>query len=92
MEPAPGLDPGGLLANGNRAKTLARARQLLAMPPPGADADDNQTVDHASEPSGNTYPCPACGGPMVIIETFEPGASPRDPRQRAPPQHPSDAS
>ncbi len=82
----------GLLANGNRAKTLARARQLLAMPPPGAEADDNQTVDHASEPPASTYPCPACGGPMVIIETFEPGASPRDPRQRAPPQHPSDTS
>ena len=80
----------GLLANGNRAETLARARQLLAMPPP--EADNDQTVDQASEPSGNTYPCPACGGPMVIIETFEPGASPRDPRQRAPPERPSDGS
>ncbi len=43
----------GLLANGNRDADLARARQLLAMPPPV---------------------CPACGGPMVIIETFAPGA------------------
>ncbi len=78
----------GLLANGNRAANLARARHLLAMPAPVAD--DDQTVDQASEPSGNTYPCPACGGPMVIIETFEPGATPRHPRQRAPPQCPSD--
>ncbi len=78
----------GLLANGNRAANLARARQLLAMPAP--EADDAQTVDQASEPSGNTYPCPACGGPMVIIETFEPGATPPHPRQRAPPQRPSD--
>ncbi len=50
----------------------------------------NGNVDQASEPSCNTYPCPACGGPMVIIETFEPGATPRHPRQRAPPQCPSD--
>jgi Zn finger protein HypA/HybF involved in hydrogenase expression len=81
----------GLLANGNRAETLVRARQLLAMPPPLAETDDIQTVEQASEPSGNTYPCPACGGPMVIIETFKPGATPRHPRQRAPPQHPSDS-
>ena len=80
----------GLLANGNRAANLARARQLLAMPTPVAD--DDQTVDQASEPSANTYPCPACGGRMVIIETFEPGATPPHPRQRAPPQRSSDIS
>ncbi len=62
----------GMLANGNRTANVARARQLLAVPPPVVD--DDQTVDQASEPSGNTYPCPACGGPMVIIETFAPGA------------------
>jgi hypothetical protein len=78
----------GLLANGNRAANLARARQLLAMPAPVADHD--QTLDDASEPPASTYPCPACGGRMVIIETFEPGAIPRQPRQRAPPQCPSD--
>ena len=78
----------GMLANGNRTANVARARQLLAVPPPVVD--DDQTVDQASEPSCNTYPCPACGGPMVIIETFEPGATPRHPRQRAPPQRPSD--
>ena len=78
----------GLLANGNRAGNLARARQLLAMPAPVAD--DDQTLDDASQPPASTYPCPACGGPMVIIETFQPGATPRQPRQRAPPQCPSD--
>ncbi len=80
----------GLFANGGRAENLARARRLLAMPAPDSELGDDQTVDQASEPSGNTYPCPACGGPMVIIETFEPGATPRHPRQRAPPQCPSD--
>ncbi len=78
----------GLLANGGRAANLARARQLLAMPPPVAD--DDQTLDDASELPASTYPCPACGGRMAIIETFEPGATPRHPRQRAPPQCPSD--
>ena len=24
-------------------------------------------------------PCPSCGGPMIIIETFEPGHAPRAP-------------
>ncbi len=60
----------------------------LAMPAPVAN--DDQTVDDASEPPASTYPCPACGGRMVIIETFQPGATPRHPRQRAPPQCPSD--
>jgi hypothetical protein len=80
----------GLLANGNRAETLARARRLLAMPPP--QAGDDQAVDEASEPPASTYPCPSCGGQMIIIETFEPGATPRDHRQRAPPQSPSGSS
>jgi len=73
----------GLLANGNRAEALARARQLLAMPP---ETEDDQTVDAANEPPTRTYPCPACGGRMVIIETFDPGAQPVRPRQRAPPE------
>ncbi len=80
----------GLLANGNRTETLARAHQLLAMPPP--EASDDQTVDAADEALASNYPCPACGGRMVIIETFEPGATPPHPRQRAPPQRPNDIS
>ncbi len=80
----------GLLANGNRAKSLAQARRLLAMPPP--EAGDDQTVDATDEAPASTYPCPACGGRMVIIETFEPNASPRHPRQRAPPMCRSDIS
>ncbi len=63
---------------------------LLAMPPP--EAGDDQTVDATDEAPASTYPCPACGGRMVIIETFEPNASPRHPRQRAPPMCRSDIS
>ena len=68
----------GLLANGNRAANVTRLRQLLATPPP--EADDDQTTDEA-----NTYPCPSCGGQMVIIETFEPGQKPQQQRSRDPP-------
>ena len=73
----------GFLANGNRAANITRARQLLAMPPP--EANDNQTLDEASEPLASTYPCPSCGGQMVIIETFEPGQKPQQQRSRDPP-------
>lgn len=73
----------GLLANGNRAANVMRARQLLAMPPP--EANDNQTRDEASDSPASTYPCPSCGGQMVIIETFEPGQKPQQQRSRDPP-------
>ncbi len=70
----------GLFANGGRTENLARARWLLAMPAPEAAANDSQTVD-AVEPPISAYPCPCCGGPMIIIETFEPGHPPRAPPQ-----------
>ncbi len=68
----------GLFANGGRAENLARARHLLAMPAPDRTASDSQTVD-TDEPPISDYPCPSCGGPMVIIETFERGNQPRAP-------------
>jgi hypothetical protein len=61
----------GLFANGARADNIARARELLRAPAPQNDpvaADEPQTLSH---------PCPCCGGRMIIIETFEPGCSPR---------------
>ncbi len=63
----------GLFANGGRTENLALARQLLAMPPPETRTDD------ADEPSALALPCPHCGGPMIIIETFERGYAPRAP-------------
>ena len=66
----------GLLAKGNRAVNIARARQLLAMPlcskqpePPEAAAIDEQRV--------LPCPCPCCGGRMIIIETFARGCEPK---------------
>ena len=80
MEPALGLDPGGLFANGYRAENLTRARQLLAMPAP--DTATGET-DEDAEPQALAYPCPSCGGPMIIVETFERGAQPRAPPERS---------
>ena len=73
----------GLLASNKRAENVARARQLLTPPiipvdaikAIGASAAEPQTVDHS---------CPCCGGRMIIIERFEPGATPH--HQPSPPK------
>ncbi|MHC4092717.1 MAG: IS91 family transposase [Planctomycetota bacterium] len=70
----------GLFANGQRAENLARARNLLA-----ARSDDDRILDKPSNTDDNTYPCPCCGGRMIIIETFEPGQKPQQQRSRDPP-------
>ena len=66
----------GLFANGGRADNLARTRQLLAVVVQQANtadaANDNQAQKLAQ-------PCPLCGGPMIVIETFERGSQPRAP-------------
>ncbi len=74
----------GLFANGGRVRNIARARQLLAMPPPETRTDDD------AEPSALALPCPHCGGPMIIIETFERGQKPRGHAPRAPPPRKAD--
>jgi hypothetical protein len=62
----------GLLANGNRADNLAKARQLLAMPTPVAEPDTEAAA--GDQPSLHTRACPCCGSRMVINEVFERGA------------------
>ncbi len=74
----------GLFANGNRAENLARARHLLAMPVPDGAASDSQSVD-PEEPPSSAYPCPSCGGIMIVIESFEPGQQPKGHSPRGPP-------
>jgi hypothetical protein len=71
----------GLLANAARVAQLRRARELLAAPlspliamPVIASAEDEPDA-----PTDNARPCPRCGAPMVIIETFERGHAPRAP-------------
>jgi putative transposase/transposase-like zinc-binding protein len=64
----------GLFANGARAENIARARELLSALAPQSQTDDAADVD---QPPALSHPCPCCGGRMIIIETFEPGCSPR---------------
>ena len=65
----------GLLASGRRRDNLARARELLGVPPPPPASEINETP----EPADHRPPCPCCGGQMLILETFERFAQPRAP-------------
>jgi hypothetical protein len=66
----------GLLASGKRAENVARARELLA--PPIIPVDAIKAIGtSAAEPQTADHSCPCCGGRMIIIESFEPGATPR---------------
>ena len=56
----------GLFANGSRAKSIAKARELLAV-----------KATEADQPCALSRPCPCCGGHMLIIETFAPGCEPK---------------
>lgn len=74
----------GFFANGARAENLARARKLLRAEPtqdPENSANHQNDVHDRAAPQ----PCPACGGPMIVIDTFAPGHDPHRPRPRAPP-------
>ena len=72
----------GLFANGGRTENLARARQLLDVK---LRKDESDPADETEEPPSLALPCPCCGGPMIVIETFEPGYSPSPRAARAPP-------
>jgi hypothetical protein len=65
----------GLFANGGRAENIARARQLLNVPPTQSQTRAERSDD--ADPQTLSRPCPCCGGRMIIIETFERGAAPR---------------
>ena len=62
----------GLLASAGRRDNIARARELLAAPPPAEPPAPVKTPDLRP-------PCACCGGRMLIIETFERCIQPRAP-------------
>jgi Zn finger protein HypA/HybF involved in hydrogenase expression len=66
----------GLLASGTRADNIARARRLLDIRAEQPEAGDHSCAE-VIEPKPLSQPCPCCGGRMIIIETFQRGASPR---------------
>jgi hypothetical protein len=65
----------GLLANGNRAANIARARELLAVPSRSKEPEPSEDAA-TDEPRVLPRPCPCCGGRMIIIETFARGCQP----------------
>ena len=65
----------GLLASGNRAKNIAHARELLAVPPPPKEPETPKAA--IDEPRVLPRPCPCCGGRMIVIETFARGCEPK---------------
>jgi Putative transposase/Transposase zinc-binding domain len=69
----------GLLANGQRREMVARARQLLdAATAEAAATERTDNNDEAGEAAArSTQRCPCCGGRMIVVETFAPGAAPR---------------
>jgi Putative transposase/Transposase zinc-binding domain len=74
----------GLFANGNRAANIARARELLVVPPHVTQ----QATDCRADPDQLRVlpkPCPCCGGRMIIIEAFARGCQPRHRPTPAPP-------
>jgi len=65
----------GLLASSNRAKNIAHARELLAVPAPAKQPETPEaTLD---QPRVLPQPCPCCGGRMIVIETFARGCEPK---------------
>jgi len=66
----------GLFANHTRVKYLQRLRQLLSEDTVDAVAESDRGDDQLPT---TTFTCPACGAPMIIIETFA------KQRPRAPP-------
>ena len=81
----------GLFANGNRAENLALARKRLDVEaPPDEPGPDDQEIDQ--DPQACIQPCPSCGGPMIVIETFNPGQTPRAHAARAPPPREADTT
>jgi len=69
----------GLLANAARVANLARARALLAPPPVLAIPELAASQPPATPDTPQGRPCPCCGGPMRVIETFLRGHTPCTP-------------
>src|SRR5277367_1523656 len=66
----------GLFANGNRAESIAKARELLAVATPQTEPEAASTPQ-PDQPRVLPSPCPCCGGRMIVIEVFARGQAPR---------------
>ena len=71
----------GFLANGIRRDRIAMIRRLLNAEPETDQTQDEETsAEYDDQPAHQ--PCPKCGGPVHVIETFLRGQTPKS---RAPP-------
>ena len=80
----------GLLTSQTRANNIARIRALLAVPLIPIDAI--KAASATPEEPKPEHPCPCCGSPMLIIETFLRGQQPnasRSPQHRPTPVPPA---
>ena len=66
----------GLLANINRAESIARARELLGAEPRVVEPEEEKAAA-LDEPRVLPCPCPRCGGRMIVIEVFAKGSQPK---------------
>jgi hypothetical protein len=71
----------GLLASATCKANIARARELIATPPPSIEPSTEQDAPGMTAgPRADYRPlCPCCGGRMIIVESFGPGGGPRAP-------------
>ncbi|HKD68184.1 MAG TPA: IS91 family transposase [Candidatus Binataceae bacterium] len=84
----------GFLTCQTRAKNIALARELLLTLPPiipidaikAATAKPDERTTKAGEQQTREHPCPCCGGPMRIIETFLRGQQPKNRPTPVPPK------
>ena len=67
----------GLFANGNRAANIAQARELMNLSAPTKDEADDLEDANPDEMRILNFPCPCCGGRMIIIEAFAAGIEPK---------------
>jgi len=67
----------GLFANANRADNITRARELLNAQTPVKDNTDDVADAELDERQILNFPCPCCGGRMIIIESFAAGMEPK---------------
>jgi hypothetical protein len=69
-----------MLNSSKRAANVARARELLALAPIIPIDAIKATSTKADDPEQKTakHPCPCCGSPMRIIETFARGQQPQN--------------
>ncbi len=67
----------GLFASAGRKANVARARELLEVPPPAMPSPaDTQEPTPSPDPRP---PCPCCGGRMIVLDIFTGVAQPRGP-------------